>query len=95
VYLFTSHGDQLQNGHFLNLRWQNEQTSSNRQNKLNIQILKSIEHHHACETYITSIINNITMAKSTKCNPVGFLLLTIDFDTYTETGTALSRYSND
>jgi len=35
----------MENGHFLNLRWQNEQRSSVRQNKPDSLILKSINFH--------------------------------------------------
>jgi len=62
---FTNVGNDL---HFLNLRWQNEQRSTIRQNKLNSLILSSIEHERLCEIDSINIINKFAMAKSRKCN---------------------------
>jgi len=45
----------VENGHFLNLRWQNEQRSPIRQNKLNNTILKSIEQEPLCQGSQTQI----------------------------------------
>jgi len=44
----------VQNGYFLNLRWQNEQRSIIRQNKLKTLILSSIEHERLREIDSTS-----------------------------------------
>jgi len=58
----------MENGHFLKLRWQNEQRSTIRQSKLNGLILKSIRHELLCQIETTSVIKKFAMAKSWKCH---------------------------
>jgi len=50
------------------LRWQKEQRSTIRQNKLNSLILRCTEHERLREIDTTSVINKFAVEKSRKCN---------------------------